>query len=166
MNTNMNMTMDIAWVRSLKRTWTCTYISMDRDPVLDADTVMSGKRIFKNTYKIELSWIVHRMFYTAKFIILFMNRDVESPSPPWKMTQKLSSCYEWWIRNYVKIHSAPWIIMQRFTPHYDTWHWSIGKNLLLKFCEINDDTDIHSTPWMMVQRSSLCQHLNIFKNIF
>jgi hypothetical protein len=31
------------------------YIYTDRDPVLDADTVMSGKRIFKNTYKIELS---------------------------------------------------------------------------------------------------------------
>jgi hypothetical protein len=31
------------------------YIYMDSDPVLDADIVMSGKRIFKNTYKIELS---------------------------------------------------------------------------------------------------------------
>ncbi len=30
------------------------YIYTDSDPVLDADTVMSGKRIFKNTYKIGL----------------------------------------------------------------------------------------------------------------
>jgi hypothetical protein len=35
---------------------------MDSDPVLDADIVMSGKRIFKNTYKIELSWIVHVLY--------------------------------------------------------------------------------------------------------